>query len=272
MPCAPSAASQVDLAELSNPPLPAELWLAIFDGFSYHDLHRARSINHGFNRWVLGGQFDLVLFRTPPVADRDTFFRLLKGTPKRRLVLHPIFQHLSIGGPSFANWHIRTHQAHRWGDVASRPDHVPAPQVGLADLAAMQENATYPPVLSLATLAMDLPESRAFTHITSKDRSQPVTVERVLRTLARILEERIYLPGDIPRHSLPWVQAYERSSGKISWRGEYTSPFWILTEAFEPWDGRFSVTVDKRTGDVSLIASGFRRASRPRLRLSCARS
>ena len=259
---ASSAALPVDLALLSNPPLPVELWLAIFSGFSYFELQRARAVNQSFNRWILSGQFDLELFRTPPVASRDAFLRLLKGRPKPRLVLHPFFRHLDLAGPSFSDWRIRPGQSyggHRNGDVASRAGRRSVP---LADcLAALGENATYPPVLSLASLAMDLPESRAYTHVAEKDPSRPVTVERVLRTLGRILEERIYLPGEIERHQLPWVQAYERSSGKISWRGEYTKPWWIMVEAFEPWEGRFVATVDKRTGDVSLIASGFRRAS-----------
>lgn len=264
----PSAASLVDFTKLSDPPLPVELWLAIFNGFSYAQLHKARAINRNFAKWVLSGQFDLELFRTPPVAGKDAFRRLLQA--KGRLVFHPIFQHLNLAGPTFSDWLIRLRSAqvdgHRNGNEPSGADHAPLRVVGLANLAAMQENATYPPVLTLASLAIDIPESRVIPNVTQKEPDRPITVERVLRTLARILEERIYLPGEIDRYNLSWVQAYERSSGKISWRGEYTSPFWIMTEAFEPWNGRFSWKLDKRTGDISLVATGFRGAI---CRLSC---
>lgn len=254
-----ASASQVDLALLSTPPLPVELWLAIFDGFSYSELHRARAINRGFSQWVLSGQYDRVLFREDGVEPGDVPRKLKEGgraRKQRKLAYHPLLRHLVLGDAPWSSWLVR-----RPGAGPGRPRAL----VPVADLAALQENATWPPVRALSSLAVDLPESRSFALAAlpaTKDgvTGRAITVERVLRTLEKILTERVYLPGNIDRNALPWVRPYERTTGRISWRGEYTSPL-VIAQAFEPWDGRLHATVDWRTGDVSLLATGFRRAS-----------
>lgn len=239
---------EIDLTQLSNPPLPVELWLSIFATFTYSDLHRARAINHAFSAWVLSsGYFDRQLFRSR--LKEQALVQELEMEGRRKVFFHPIFRHVFIDDAALSTWTVRS----KSGNGGT---------IKLVDQVAMQENATFPPVSSLASFSLDLPESRSLSNVTSipssfKDPSRPISVHRLLELLEKLLGERVYLPGSIDRVDTPWVRSYERSSGRISWRGEYTSMFFIMVEAFQPWEGKFKTVVDKKTGLLSVSASGF---------------
>lgn len=168
---------------------------------------------------------------------------------RRKVFFHPIFRQVLIDDAALNTWTVRS-QSGNGGTIK------------LVDQIAMQENATFPPVSRLASFSLDLPESRSLSNVTSspsssKYPSRPISVHRLLELFEKLLGEKVYLPGSIDRVDTPWVRSYERSSGRISWRGEYTSVFFIMAEAFEPWDGKFKTVVDKKTGLLSVSASGF---------------